>query len=162
MENTRTRLYRQISVASAWALVLTGLLTLTGCAGKLEEPERFLAAGTTNSSTTPTCLTTLFNQKCNSAGCHSAVMPGGDLDLESPNVASRLINTPATFGGVVIGPAAMCSPAKLIDTATPSASWLEVKILKTQGSCGASMPLIGMLTDAEQNCITDYVMTAGM
>jgi hypothetical protein len=143
-------------------LGLTSILTLSGCPGRLDDPELFLDASSastgTNAVAAPACLTTIFTQNCGVSGCHSAgATAAGGLDLISPGVTARLINQPATFAGVLMGPGVSCPPAKLVDTATPSASWLELKILGTQGSCGAQMPELGSFTSTDQQCITDFV-----
>jgi hypothetical protein len=144
---------------------MTSVLALSGCPGRLDDPELFLDASSAstenNAVAAPACLTAVFSQDCGMSGCHSPVMPAGDLDLISPGVTARLINREATFGGVVMGPGVSCPPAKLVDPAAPGASWLELKILGMQGSCGVAMPEIGSITSAEQQCITDFVNHAG-
>jgi hypothetical protein len=134
----------------------------------LDNPERFADGGNAApADNIPPCLAQIFNKsitigKCaTGAGCHSpnALGLGGDLDLTSPGVPSRLINVNATHAGIDMdGGGVTCPTAKLIDTANPMASWLLVKINGMQGSCGSSMPQVGTITSTQKACITQYVM----
>jgi hypothetical protein len=158
-----------------WALAClavlgTGsLLTLAGCPANLEQPERFDVMVTAGGSTSgggastivpaPPCVTAVFAASCVNA-CHQ---PGGGLeeglDLQSPNVAARLVNVAATHP---LSDATMCSPAKLIDPAMPAASWLLAKINGTQGGCGMPMPFgLPAIADDQKACITAWVMSEG-
>jgi hypothetical protein len=166
----RSRFDRQRNRAGQAVLGLASLLALSGCPGRLDDPDLFLdassasSAGNGNSAVAaPACLTAIFSQSCGVSGCHSAGgAAAGGLDLISPGVTARLINQQATFEGVLMGPGVTCSPAKFVDTATPSASWLELKLgMQVPGNCGSSMPEIGTLTSAEQQCIMDFVNQSG-
>jgi hypothetical protein len=157
---------RRWALGGLGALGLGGLFTLAGCPANLDNPQRFEGTGAP-ADNIPACLAQIFDKnptvgKCAGNGCHSAggsLELGGDLDLTSPNVGSRLINANATHAGVDMnGGGVTCPPAKLIDTANPTASWLLVKINSAQGSCGSPMPLTGNLSNTQKACITQYIM----
>jgi hypothetical protein len=171
-------------VSALWTVFASAaLLCLTGCPGSLDNPDLFVgaaagagqgaagagqgaagagqgAAGTGGAAAlvAPACLTSLFALSCSGAGCHSGSTPAGGLDLFSPGVASRLVGVDATFAGVVMGAAVTCTPAKLIDTQNPAASWLELKLQGQQGTCGLAMPLGGSpLGTADLQCVSDFI-----
>ena len=159
--------WRRWALGGFGTFALVALSVLPGCPGNLENPERFSDGGTMMpADNIPACLASIFSAKqppgkCAGNGCHSAggtLELGGDLDLTSPGVSTRLLNANATHAGVDLDGGATCPPAKLIDTANPAASWLLVKINGSQGSCGSTMPQVGTLTSAEKKCISDYVM----
>jgi hypothetical protein len=151
------------ALGSIGAIGLGALLTLAGCPANLEDPQRFADGGAVmvGPDAVPTCVTQLFSvasAKCSTAVCHLAGSTSNSLDLSSSNVAMRLINVNATHDGVDLdGGGVTCPTAKLIDTSTPAASWLLVKINGMQGSCGSQMPLIGSITSTDKACLTNWV-----
>jgi hypothetical protein len=74
--------------------LVAALSILSGCAGSLDDPQRF-DAGTANGFVCPTLnvpvKSEILAKKC-TAGCHSAAAQMSGLDLESPNTASRLVD----------------------------------------------------------------------
>jgi hypothetical protein len=81
------------------------------------------------------------------------------LDLKSDGFTARLKDVPATH--TEIAPPmtnANCPKGdKLIDTSTPSASWLLKKIENQQGDCGTVMPSTSALSMAQKSCLETYV-----
>jgi hypothetical protein len=146
------------------ALVLCG--ATWGCPGTLEDPERFLDAGAAlgtgdSSAGTPVdgeeggaggdCpdVPRLLAQTCTASSCHSASNKAQGLDLQTPQVAARLIGVPATEGA-----------GFLIDPSTPSKSVLYEK-LGASPPFGARMPLGAAPLDAPTlACVLAWVTQA--
>jgi hypothetical protein len=83
---------RQTALAAA-------ALLCAGCPGSLGDTSRFTAACPTD------IQAAIFVPRCATSGCHSAADHVAALDLESPNVDTRLVGTPATGGdGLLIDP----------------------------------------------------------
>jgi hypothetical protein len=97
--------------------------------------------------------------------CHAsktAAMGGlqsSGLDLESPNITSRLKDVPAKHQDLPPTMPAMCpSGDLLVDTVNPHNSWLLKKIKGQQGACGTQMPQPPtLLRGDEVACIEAYV-----
>src|SRR5688572_6894749 len=74
-------------------LTLIGALAIAslsaGCPGILEDPDQF------RTGSCPDIETELFPQRCATSDCHSAMDEAGRLDLQSPDVLSRLIGVNA-------------------------------------------------------------------
>jgi hypothetical protein len=135
-----------------------GLLLLAGCPGNLEDPQRFEGAATDTGPAVPSCLTTIFNGRCGTSVCHSGSAPGGDLDLLSPGVASRLINVTADHAQVDMDGGTTCVSDKYVDTQNPAASWLLLKLNGGQGTCGLAMPETPpSLTTTQLQCVSDWI-----
>jgi hypothetical protein len=116
-----------------------------GCPGSLEDPGRF-------SSATGACgdvPTTVFQNNCSAtAGCHSSTDKQMGLDLQSPNVASRLIGI-KSVGGTGL----------LVDPSNPSASVLYTK-LTASPPFGARMPFgEPALDQATIACVLQWITT---
>jgi hypothetical protein len=131
-------------------MIGTGLALLAataGCPGTLEDPAEFLAplddaaagddAGGRDSTAIPPAedggacpdVPDLFATTCASSSCHSASNKAQGLDLQSADVAARLVDVPATEG-----------PGLLIDPSAPSKSIVYLK-LTASPPFGARMPL---------------------
>lgn len=123
------------------------LSILAGCAGGIDDPDQFPP---------PTCTirgydvpADLFATRCANSGCHAAESPAAGLDLASPNVATRMIDT-ASAG---------CGPRLLIDTSSPTVSYLLDKVSAVP-RCGQTMPIGGPpLSPAERACLGAWVDT---
>ena len=80
-------------------MVLAACLWLAGCAGSLENPDRFGDGGSAAGFVCPSLGVPAKSQvillKCVS-GCHSASVVASGLDLESPNAGSRLVDVSTT------------------------------------------------------------------
>jgi hypothetical protein len=125
-------------------LALGALLVCTACPGSLEDPGLFVEGDA--GSGCPDIPTQVFLPDCAGSGCHSAASSQAGLDLESPDVASRLVGVPATGGRGV-----------LVDPADPTASVLYEKLTPTP-PFGARMPFIGQpLDDATMACVLDWI-----
>jgi hypothetical protein len=119
---------------------LGALLMCAACPATLADPGRFNANGTC-----PDIPTQVFQPDCAGAGCHAAADPQQGLDLESPDVASRLVGVPARGGGL------------LVDPAHPTASVLYTKLTSTP-PFGARMPYVGPpLDDTTIACVLDWI-----
>jgi hypothetical protein len=125
---------------------LTSIALLAGCPGKLREPERFRDGGAADSGTNcPDVPTEVFAKKCAGSSCHSGATPASNLDLVSPDVASR-----------VVGKTALACKAPLADPADPEASVIFIKI-SPGDMCGSRMPLGAALPDDEIACVKDWI-----
>ncbi len=123
--------------------LIAAFLGITGCPGTLDDPSRFSA---------PDCgdlEAELFVPRCGSlSGCHVADAPAALLDLQSPNVADRVVNVAATI---------TCGGGLLADPAHPEASILYQKVIEDV-PCGSRMPLGSAdLTLDEQSCILTWI-----
>lgn len=126
------------------ALILS-LAVPCGCAGALEDPDRFPP---------PTCTlrgfdvpADLFAVRCGSGDCHAAPTVAAQLDLVSPGVASRLLD--AVSQG--------CPPRRLVDTSSPAMSYLLDKVSAVP-RCGDPMPLGQLpLPEDEKACLEGWV-----
>lgn len=112
--------------------------------------------GGSSSSCDTACMTTLLTT-C--VTCHNTTTPLGQLDLQSTGLAERLKDQPAKHAAID-NPQGCPSGDKLIDSQSPSASWLLKKVSKQQGGCGTPMPPQGA-SDAEIACVTAYVTCVG-
>jgi hypothetical protein len=122
------------------------LLVCTACPGALEDPALFLSNDLAHdASSCPDIPTQVFLPACASAGCHSAASKDLGLDLESPDVASRLVGVRATGGGL------------LVDPAHPATSVVYTK-LTPMPPYGARMPFESQpLDDATIACVLDWI-----
>lgn len=148
----------RLALAAAIAVFGSGAaLTLTGCPANLENPERFDDAGvqmTNDPNAAPACLTTAFGKLCTTVGCHDTMST--TLNLQTNDVASRLVNVPAKHALV---DASKCPSAKYVDTANPESSWLVIKLNGSQGDCGVKMPEIGTWTSDDNTCLTNWIQS---
>jgi hypothetical protein len=142
---------------------VTGLLlggATWGCPGSLDDPGRFLDAGAADASAPVegdeaaaggSCpdVPGLLAQSCTASSCHSASTKAQGLDLQSPDVAARLVGVPATEGAGL-----------LVDPSAPSKSVLYAK-LTASPPFGARMPLgAAPLDTATLACVLAWVTQA--
>jgi hypothetical protein len=145
--------------------MLLGLLIASfGCPGTLSDPARFVAstdndAGSAIDADLPdagepsndgsSCQDVpqdIFLADCTSASCHNSQYKAQGLDLQSPNLAARLLGVPATEG-----------PGLLIDPTMPSGSVLYTKVTATP-PFGARMPIgVAPLESNEIDCILAWI-----
>jgi hypothetical protein len=120
---------------------------LAGCAGSLENPERFSDGGSQVGFVCPSlnkpAKAEVILQKC-VTGCHSAAVHESNLDLESPAVGARLVDVSTSA----------CPPRHRVDRA--DGGTLEELITQATPSCTSSMPPGGGLTNAEISCIVEW------
>ena len=127
---------------------------LTGCAGSLDHPERFVGdagggGGNDAASTCPDVVKTQFVAVCATSSCHSAVSKAGNLDLETTDIAGRLRGKMAAGGSGL-----------LIDAANPDKSVLYTKVTAIP-PFAARMPFAAPpLDDKTINCIRLWVEQA--
>jgi hypothetical protein len=125
-------------------------LLLTGCPGTLDDPARFEPeAGVERVSAADAAecqdVPTLLSSACGSGGCHSSADKSQGLDLQSPNLTSRLVCVSAVGGGL------------LVDPSTPSRSVLYAK-LSSSPPFGARMPTgAAPFDDATRACILSWI-----
>jgi hypothetical protein len=103
-------------------------------------------------STAAEIETALFVPKC-TAACHGPGSPLSKLDLVSAGVAGRVLGqaTDGTASG-------MCKGRVLVDRASPLDSLFLEKVEQTQPSCGAAMPLGGLLPPGELSCVRRWLL----
>ena len=137
-------------------LLAAGLMLLgaTGCPGTLADKERFLVDGAMSTDTggdlpgnaCGDVPTRIFVAQCGGSGCHGATAPQQGLDLESPDVATRVVGVPAVS----------CA-ATLANPADPATSFLYTK-LAVKPPCGAQMPLARPpLSSADAACVLSWI-----
>jgi hypothetical protein len=139
-------------------------LSLGGCAGTLEDTDRFRDGGapseagveggsSSNDAAPPNANCgnvedSVMHTSCASAGCHAATGSQGSLDLASPDILGRLAGKPATGGSGV-----------LVTRGDPNASVLYTK-LTAMPPFGSRMPLGAPLDDATLACVRDWIAAA--
>lgn len=132
--------------AQSLAATFCGLLWVlfAGCAGKLEDPQRFVQTPCTECEDPAGCVAAT----CGLAGCHVAGNLLGTVDLVSPGVASRLLNQTTTMcvdGGVLVDPVDR-SQSLLLDKLNPTPK------------CGEPMPFLRPpLSAADRACVATFV-----
>lgn len=101
-----------------------------------------------------TCMTAVFAKSCTIPSCHAPPV-AANLDLDSPNVNTRLIDVVATHGSA--SPNTGCvANQKLIDSANPDQSWLILKLSTDGKTCGLPMPVGSPLSSDETACLKKY------
>jgi hypothetical protein len=129
-------------------VVAACLWALAGCAGSLDNPDRFGDGGSNLNGFVCQSLgkhvkAELIDLKCVS-GCHSASVVESGLDLESVDVGARLVNVSTTA----------CPPRHRVDSV--DGGTLQEKISQSSPTCGESMPPGGGLTNGEISCIVEW------
>ena len=84
--------------------------------------------------------------KCGNASCHGAPASSTGLDLTSANLGTRVQGRKGK---------GECRDNFLIDPDNPADSKLYLKV--TGSTCGSQMPLGGMLTQPEQECVLTWI-----
>ncbi len=134
----KTHLYHHRSRTA----VATVILACLGCAGELQNPDRFLACESFD-------VETELTARCATSACHDQDEPAAGLDLSSVNLRLRLTDVAST--------SALCSDRLLVDSANPAMSLLVQK-LQPAPPCGDSMPPGGQFLSAEEvSCVQDWV-----
>jgi hypothetical protein len=134
------------------AVLVGATVACSACAGTLEDPGRFSEGGTAGADGGGSSggsdggaagdqgappgdggcpdIPTLFVSTCTASGCHNPSDKAQGLDLQSPNVATRLVGVCSTE-----------SKGELIDPTNPSASLIYTK-LTASPPFGARMPFL--------------------
>lgn len=122
------------------------VVACAGCPGSLEDPGRFMANGT---AACPDVPQDVFLKICGAPGCHSTADKMLGLDLQSPDVASRLT-----------GVSAMGGPGLLIDPSNPAMSVIYTKLTLTP-PFGVRMPFARTpLDDGTIACVLQWITAA--
>ena len=132
--------------------LVTLALGVAACPGRIDDPAPFL--GFVGDSSVATCTlgvsaveARIIRPRCATAGCHERAMPAGRLDLESPNLATRLVGVQASG----------CAGQVLVSPASPAQSYFIGK-LGPSPRCGDRMPLGSpALTASEVACVRLWV-----
>ena len=126
-------------------LVIIGCL---GCAGSLEDPERFdflLDSGGGGVPNAPECLTSLFKMRCGESFCHGS--GAQQIDLVSTGIEDRLIGK--------VSSTELCKDRTYVSTdASPS---LLLQKLSLPTPCGVRMPIGEPLPESDMMCISAWV-----
>lgn len=130
-------------------------LLLIGCAGDLDQPDRFdrdgAIAGDGDGDGVPQCVTEILQDNCGTAACH------GDgalqVDLLSDGVEGRVVDADAKAGGV-------CDGEVLVSTDGGTSLLLDK--LMDSPVCGERMPyLASPLSQGDIDCIGAWVESLG-
>ncbi|CAM3433891.1 hypothetical protein COSO111634_15585 [Corallococcus soli] len=122
------------------------LATSAGCAGGLDDPDRFTE--TPSASCAPgTTGPSILQAQC--FGCHSTDSKeiGAGLDLQAAGLPGRLYTTTSSSA---------CGSVPVADSANPANS-LFLKKLTASPGCGTQMPPGGSLSAADTACLTDWL-----
>lgn len=104
------------------------------------------AGAANNVSSCPDVPLDIFQPTCTSGPCHNPQTQSQHLDLQSPDLAARLVGIPATEG-----------PGLLIDPASPSDSVLYTK-LSASPPFGVRMPMSKVpLDSADTACVLGWI-----
>jgi hypothetical protein len=125
-----------------------------GCAGSLD-PGVGGNSGMGGSSGAD-CQTMIFNANC--VGCHGSASPAVGLDLQSPNVETRLV-------GIATGSGSSCPGANLLDKPSNPATGVFIqKVTMMTPTCGGlSMPYgLALLSQTDQQCLTSWATSLTM
>ncbi|WP_147444361.1 MULTISPECIES: hypothetical protein [Corallococcus] len=141
---TAARRPHRAPLASLFAVAL--LATSAGCAGGLDDPDRF--TGGTSACAAGTTATGIIQAQC--FACHSTSSKeiGAGLDLQATGLPGRLYTTTSS---------ATCSSVPVADSANPANS-LFLKKLTSNPGCGTQMPQGNPLSAAETACLTEWLV----
>jgi hypothetical protein len=144
------------------ALLGLGLIAaVSGCPGSLDNKADFAdasfttsnASGSTGTGSVDPCgdvPADILAAQCGGSGCHGTKNPQNGLDLESPDVAKR-----------VVGVASKLCPGILANPSDPENSIMYTKLLETN-VCNARMPLARpALSQKEIDCVKTWIANQG-
>jgi len=144
MTTTAHTLQLQRRMRFVWVCSIA-LAAAAGCAGALEQPERFGNRPDAGSCDDFDVVVDVFDAKCSASICHDPDEPAGELDLVTDGVEARLFDV-----------ASSCSARPLIDSANIDNSFLLEK-LGGAPECGDPMPLAAApLTAQEIGCVRSW------
>jgi hypothetical protein len=129
---------------------LSGLVALSvglvACIGGIDHPDQF---GDGTYCPPDVDVPALFRERCGGSICHgSGSDPAGELDLESPGVAGRMIAVPSEE----------CEGRLRIVPGAPDQSFLIDKLVGPPPGCGQRMPVAVALSDDEVTCIRRWIL----
>src|SRR4051794_29585480 len=126
------------------------VLAVSGCVGTLDPGVgNNPGTGGSGGGGGTACQDTVFMTNC--AFCHGTASPGGGLDLQAANPASRLL-------GVMSGAGSTCPGSTYLNPSSNPATGVFIdKITKDQPVCGGSrMPIGPPLSTADLTCLTTW------
>jgi hypothetical protein len=129
------------------ASLSAAVVSLAGCPGSLSNPDDFGDGGVEIKD-----AETILADNC-TVGCHNPTQMQADLDLLSPNVASRVVDKDA----IGIG----CTDRKLVVAGDPDSSYLIDKVLNVPGICGGQMPVVGSISGEEIETLRQWIVDLG-
>lgn len=144
------------SLALSSSLAITIALLTPGCPGRLTDPERFGVGISRTDAGTPRGdggadaidVPTMLAEQCAGSGCHGASSPAFGLDLVSPGLEERLLESTS----------ATCMGRPMVDPADPDASLLLEKVVEETPACGARMPYTREpLSQAQQDALRAWI-----
>ena len=140
--------------SAAGAAALGALLALSplGCAGSLDPGVTGGGGGLggNGGGGGTACQDTIFMNQC--VSCHASASNSAGLDLQSPNVAARLVGQPSFTGA-----GAICGGKTLLDAgSTPATGFFIDKITNSPPSCGVVMPFGVKMNAADIACLTTW------
>ena len=139
--------FRRVGAALTALAGIAGVTLLGGCPGTLDDKEKFL-----NANTCPD-IPAFFVATCTSSACHNATDKAGQLDLESPDLASRVNG--------VLSAGDCAGRGVLADPADPEGSVLFFK-LEPSPVCGSAMPLAtDPVTEQQLACVRAWIVSLG-
>jgi hypothetical protein len=128
------------------------LLSATGCAGTLSDPNAFYIAADAGITSAPPCDAPrlVFVPNCTTAHCHAPPTPASNLDLSSPDAGAALVNMMASA----------CAGQVLVVPGRPSQSYLFKLLNGPDPSCVTpQMPLgASSLSATDIACVTDWII----
>ena len=129
------------------------LLSLAGCPGRLEDPDRFVGNNPGDGSVTSCTIGVsnvegqLLRARCATANCHDRAVHAGGLDMASPGLVDRQLNAQA-----------MGCPGRVLVVPGAGEGYLLDKLRTPQ--CGARMPLGSQaFTASEILCVQSWMMS---
>ncbi len=132
-----------------FALPLLAVISLN-CSGETGETADPAPANVACSADAESIRSTVFAKSCAGAGCHGSEAPAAGLDLVSKPL-DQLMGTSS----------ALCSGWSIIVPGSPEKSFLYQKLTATMPACGEPMPLAGHLSDADTQCVADWIRGMG-
>ncbi len=137
-------IYRFISTTVG---LCAAVVSLTACPGSLANWDAYGDGGVVTKD-----AETILADNC-TVGCHNATQKQADLDLLSPDVASRVVDKNATGIG--------CTNRILVVAGDPDSSYLIDKVLNVPGICGGQMPVVGSLSGDEIETLRQWIVDLG-
>lgn len=137
------------------ASLALSMLSLAGCPGRITDPTPFIGGGGDGSMVTCSIPATqieaqLIQPRCATSGCHDRASRQGSLDLQSADIAARLVGQPST-----------CMGRPLVDPSNRANSYFIAKLGEAP-TCGARMPLgAPAFSASEIACVRTWVESLG-
>lgn len=146
-------------------LAVAAAVTVVGCPGTLDDPDRFVDGGGSTCDPSIDVVSDIIRTTeaggCTSSICHDDVDPGGGLDLLTSSLPAALVGRAPTCEDTTnAGCPGACGGKLLIDPASPEQSYLLEKVRESSPTCGDHMPLGFNLSPAKIACLEAWVEQA--